>query len=255
MSLTVVDRFGNERIALNTLGGESVVDARANTVNLAVLNAEVLMDIAGEEFASVDVRGVFVGTMIPYFTVDGTNWIAMPIFNRVTESFQQGITAVGVFQVEIRTGAKRIKLLMTAYTSGTAIVAMTANVGNEIVYVKPLPSNLHVTNTGASGAAVTVTLPAVTGLFHYITAIKMEKFAVALLTAGATPIIVTTTNLPGSRAYSIDASAQAAGTIIKDREQFSPPIKSSAAGTATTIVAPVVTSGIWRISVDYYVGL
>ena len=144
---------------------------------------------------------------------------------------------------------------MTAYTSGTAIVAMTANVGNAIVYVKPIPSNLHITGTGASGAAVTVTLPSAAGLFHYITAIKMEKFAVAALTAAATPVIVTTTNLPGSRAYSIDASAQAAGTIIKDREQFSPPIKSSAAGTNTTIVAPIVTSGIWRISVDYYVGL
>lgn len=255
MSLNIVDRYGNERIALNTLGGESVIDARPNTVNLGLLNAEVLMDIAGEEFSCVDVRGTFVGTMIPYFTVDGTNWIALPIFNRVTESYQQGITAVGVYQVEIPTGAKRIKLQMTAYTSGLAIIAMTANVGNAIIYTKPIPSNLHVTATGAAAAAVTLTIPSAAGLFHYITNIKIEKFATALLTAAATPVIVTTTNLPGSRAYSMDASAQAAGTIIKERENCFPPLKSSAAGTATTIVAPVTTGCIWRISVDYYLGL
>lgn len=255
MSITIVDRYGNERIALNTLGGESVNDTRPNTVNVGALSAEVLMDIAGEEFSSIDIRGVFVGTMIPSFSVDGVNWVTLPIFNRNTETFQQGITAVGIYQLEIPTGAKRIRLVMTAYTSGMAVVAMTANVGNAIIYAKPIPSNMHATNTGVVGAAVTNTLPAVAGMYHYITAIKIEKFAVAALTPAATPVLVTTTNLVGARAYSMDASAQAAGTIIKEREQFSPPIKSISPGVLTSIIAPIVANGIWRISVDYYVGM
>lgn len=254
MSLTIVDKYGNGRIALNTLGGESVSDPRPSAVNLALLNAEVLMDIAGEEFSSVDVRGTFVGTMIPSFTVDGTNWVALPVFNRITESFQQGITAVGVYQVEIPTGAKRIRLVMTAYTSGTAIVSMTSNVGNAMLYVKPFPANLSVTATGVAGATVTATLPAVAGMFHYISCIRIDKFASALLTAGATPILVTTTNLNGARVYSVDASAQAQGTIVSTKDNEIPPIKSSTAGSATTFVCPVATGVIWRVTIDYYLG-
>lgn len=254
MSLEIADRYGNQRIALNTINGELVTDPRPNTSNIALLNAEVVMDIAGEEFASVDVRGVFVATIIPQFTIDGTNWIALPVFNRPLETFQQGITAVGAYQVEIPTGAKRMRLMCTAYTSGTAIVAMTSNVGNAIIYNRNIPSTLHATVTALVGVAATLTLPASAGLFHYITNIKIEKFAVALLTAGTTPVLISTTNLAGSRAYSIDASAQAAGTIIKEREDATTPIKSSVAGNATTFVAPATPNVIWRLSVDYYLG-
>jgi hypothetical protein len=255
MALEIYDKYGNQRIGMNTINGEFIIDPRPNTSNVALLNAEVAMDIAGEEFASVDVRGTFVATLIPQFTIDGTNWITVPIFNRPLETFQQGITSVGGYQFEIPTGAKRVRLLCTSYGSGTAIVALTANVGNGIVYARHIPSTLHATVTAAAGVAATLTLPAVSGLFHYITNIKIEKFAAALLTAAATPVLVTTTNMPGSRVYTIDASAQAQGTTIKEREDATTPVKSSAAGTATTFIAPATPNVIWRLSVDYYLGL
>lgn len=254
MSLEIADRYGNQRIALNAINGETVVDPRPNTSSIALLNAEIIMDIAGEEFASVDVRGVFVGALIPEFTVDGTNYVALPFFNRIAETYQQTVTTVGIFQVEIPTGTKRLRLRMSSYTSGTMIVALTANVGNAMLYVKPFPANLSVTATGVAGAAVTATLPAVAGMFHYISSIRIDKFASALLTAGTTPILATTTNLNGSRAYSVDASAQAQGTIITIKDNEIPPVKSSVAGSATTFVCPVAAGVIWRVQIDYYLG-
>ena len=212
------------------------------------------MDIGKEEFASIDVRGTFSASMIPEFTVDGTNYNALPVFSRLFEVFQQTISSAGTFQFEIPTGAKRVRVRMSAYSSGLAIVALTANVGNAIVYVKPLPSNLCVTATGAAGAAVTATLPAVAGMFHYISCIRIDKFASALLTAAATPIVTTTTNLNGARQYSVDASAQAQGTIVTIKDNEIPPIKSSTAGAATTFVCPVTTGVIWRVTIDYYLG-
>jgi hypothetical protein len=255
MSIQVADKFGNQRIALNTINNEVVIDTRPNTSNIALLNAEVFIDIAGEEFACVDVRGVFVATMIPQFTIDGINWMSLPIFNRLTETFQQGVTAVGAYQIQIPTGSKKIRLIATAYTSGTAIVAMTANVGNDMIYVKPIPSTLHATVTAAAGVSATLSLPGVAGMYHYITNIKIEKFAATTLTAGAAPIVVTTSNLNGGRVYSIDASAQVAGTIIKEKDVANTPIKSTTPGSATTFVAPLTANVIWRISVDYYLGL
>jgi hypothetical protein len=74
-------------------------------------------------------------------------------------------------------------------------------------------STLAITATGAAAASVTATLPApAAGLFHYITSIQIVKFATALLTAAAAPVVVTTTNLPGSLAFSFSAAASAQGT-------------------------------------------
>lgn len=114
------------------------------------------------------------------------------------------------------------------------------------------PAILAVTQTGLSGAAVTATLPAAgVGTFHYITLIQIVKFAAALLTAGTTPVLVTTTNMPGSPIFSFNADAAAAGT--SQIQQFEPamPIGHGGANTATTIVCPATTGIIWRVNVWY----
>jgi hypothetical protein len=251
----IKDQFGNYIQNLNKIGGGTLVDSRPATVNLAALNAEVVTDISGEAFAAFDVRGTFVATLTPSYSIDGVNFIDLPIFVRSTESFALNATAVGAYFFEIPIGTRKIRVRATAYTSGTAIVALSANKGLTVGYSKNIPTNLCVTTTGAIGAAVTATIPAATGLHHYITQIRIERFAGALLTAAAAPVVVTTTNLPGSRAYSIDASAAAQGTLVEKRDMTVTPIKSTAAGTATTIVAPATTNVIWRITVDYYLGL
>ena len=54
-------------------------------------------------------------------------------------------------------------------------------------------------------------------------------------------------------AFSIATDAAPQGSIFDYQEAFNYPIAAVAQATATTIVAPVVTGAIWRISAGYQV--
>lgn len=117
------------------------------------------------------------------------------------------------------------------------------------------PALLTVTATGAASAQVILTLPApAPGLYHYITRMIVQRFAVALLTAAAAPVIVATTNLPGTREFSIPAEAAPQGGIYSEIFEPCGPLKSSVAATASLLTAPATTNVIWRLTADYYTG-
>ena len=124
----------------------------------------------------------------------------------------------------------------------------------------PLPvvtqaSTLAVTATGAASAAVTLTLPApAAGLFHYIVSLTVQRYASTALTGAAAPVVVTTTNLPGALAFSVDTAGAVGTSTVQTLALASDPLRSTAAATATTVVAPVVTGGIWRLTAIYYTG-
>ena len=118
------------------------------------------------------------------------------------------------------------------------------------VPVQEVAAALGVTAVGASGAAVTLTLPAVAAQFHYITFIEIVKYAAAALTGAATPVTVTTTNLPGTPAFTF-TTAGAIGTSERDIYNPNKAIKSAVVNTATTIVCPATTGVIWRVNVWY----
>lgn len=129
--------------------------------------------------------------------------------------------------------------------------ALDVNVKSSITQaVQEVAAALCVTAVGASGAAVTLTLPAVAAQFHYITFIEIVKYAVAALTGAATPVTVTTTNLPGTPAFTF-TTAGAIGTSERDVYNPNKAIRSTAINTATTIVCPATTSVIWRVNVWY----
>ena len=112
------------------------------------------------------------------------------------------------------------------------------------------------TITAALSTAATLTLTAPgAGLRHYITGLRIERHAAALLVAGTTPVVVTTTNLPGALAFSIPMEAAAQGSVYEKVMEPARAIMASAQNTATTIVAPVTTSVIWRLSATFYVAL
>lgn len=114
------------------------------------------------------------------------------------------------------------------------------------------PSTLCVTGTAAVNTIVTLTLPAVAGQFHYITSVMIRMYATAARTGGTTPVVSTTTNLPGNPAFTWE-SAQAVGTVVTQQLQLGGnPLKSSVANTATTIVCPATANVIWRATVTYY---
>ena len=112
------------------------------------------------------------------------------------------------------------------------------------------------TGTAAVSTAVTVTLPAVTSLRHYIDRISVVRSATAALTASATPVLVTTTNIPGLPIFTFGSDAAGVGI---DREQVmdfgGAGMGAIALGTATTVVCPAYTGVIWRVNVTYRLGL
>src|ERR1035437_1413217 len=124
---------------------------------------------------------------------------------------------------------------------------------NPSINVSPVPpSALAGTALSAAAPTVTATLPAVTGQFHYITSISITRSCTAALT-GTLVLAVTTTNLPGSLAWTM-GNACVAGSTNQDLEMSFPnPIKSSVAGTATTFVAPAGGAAVlYRLTVTYY---
>ncbi len=143
---------------------------------------------------------------------------------------------------------------MTAYTSGSAGVVLLAATGLlDDRLLREMSSNVG-TTTGVAGAALTLTLAAPgAGLRHYLTRLAIERPAAAALTAGATPRLITTTNLPGPLASSIPVGAAVAGSVHEKILDPGRPITSSAQNTASTIFAGAVTSVIWHLTAPFYV--
>lgn len=124
--------------------------------------------------------------------------------------------------------------------------------GNSVIQVYPANALTSISATGASGAAVTLTIPSAgAGLFNYVVGYSIEQYAVAALTGGATPVVVTTTGILGTPSYTF-STGLAIGTMERVNVFLSAPIKGTAAATAATIVAPLTTNVIWRLNAYYY---
>jgi len=119
--------------------------------------------------------------------------------------------------------------------------------------VTVISSPLCVVIAPAANTGGTITLPAVAGQFHYITAIEITRNATAAL-AGTATLVITTTNLPGGGTWFRVGNLMVAGGTQKDvNQQFASPIKSSVANTNTTIVFPVPGAAVlWTATVWYY---
>lgn len=253
--MILYDNLGNPISRVQKLGGSTIIDTRTQTQNISALNGEVVMDIEQENGISIDIRGTFVGTMQLQYSINGTDYVAYPVM-LPTEIFTINMTVVGTYISTVPSAVKKVRVISTAWTSGTAIISLRGSDRDNMTYSKQIPTTNLLTVTGAAAAAVTLTIPSPsTGLFNYITTIQIHKFATALLTAAATPVLITTTNISGSPAFTTDADAQAQGVskLVLDL-LFTNPLKSTTAATATTIVCPATTGAIWRVNVGYYVG-
>lgn len=225
--------------------------------NLAALNAEIIADCDGCSTVSLDMRGTFNMTVEVSGTVDGTNWALIPVRPILGGAFLIAVAgAVQGVWVANCAGFQRIRARVTAFTSGSATATLIAGTAllNEMLGSGVSP--LAVTAVGAAGAAVTLTLPTPgVGLRHYITALRVRRFAAATLTAAAVPVTITTTNLPGSVAFSVGAEALAQGVALAEiMEDYAFPLMATAQNTATTIVCPATPNVIWRASAWYQVG-
>jgi hypothetical protein len=228
------------------------------TGNIAALNAEVITDCDGCAAFTLDLRGTAVLSVELSGTVDGTNWTLIPV-RPINLAGVGYITPIvypvgGGIWTGVCGGFKRIRARCTAYTSGSVAAVLCASASLLDQSLQGMITGGIGTAVGASGAAVTLTLASPgAGLRHYMTYLSINRFAAAVLTAAAAPVTVTTTNLPGSLAFSFAADAAALGTIDRWREDFAFPIASVAQATATTIVCPVTTGVIWRVTAGFYV--
>ena len=252
---------------LDAIGGETFTDARVAGATLGALNAELIMDLNGKAVATFDIRTAAGAlTLVAEATIDGTNYFGLPLFANqqllaaaiTQESFVASIviatTQSGFYTVGV-SGFRRVRIRVSAYTSGNVTVTGRASIADQIIQTRAMPTNLWVTATAAANTAATATLPNPgTGMFHYITHIEITRNATAAL-AGTATIIHTSTNLPGSPAWSVGNAMLAGGTQLDVNYQPANPLKSAVAGTATTIVAAAGGAAVLsRVNVGYYVG-
>ena len=246
-------------------------ESRYTTGTLGALNAEVVAAVDGDDSALVYVVGNSPVLTASFFgSTDGTNYFPIPAtpfygVGGTVPSFAQPLllelyaaaVSVRVYQVRVATLVK-LRVLASTYTSGNVVVSIRSDAAAALHRIGDLtlPCTLAVSATAAVSTAATATLPAVAGLRHYVQRIEIVRSATAALTASATPVVVTTTNLPGSLAFTL---GQDAGGVGVDRVLFydfgSEGLAASAVGTATTIVAPLYTGVIWRLNVFYRLGV
>lgn len=260
---------------LDAQGNVRVVEPLAlSSGTLGALNAELLLDVDSERNALLYIQNTnFIGTLeftgvsdvglTQYFPIVAYPYSIGSAGGTIPLAGQPLLTDALVVANTARIYAipcgqlRRIRVRVSAYTSGSCVATLTAD-GNDSINtaITARPSTLLVSATGAASAAVTATLPAVTGLRHIIDFIQVTRSATAALTAAATPVVVTTTNLPGSPALTFGSDAGGIGLDKDVRLDFgSTGLAATALGTATTIVCPIYTGVIWRINVGYRLGL
>ena len=234
--------------------------------------AEIVFDVNGDENVTwAGTSTAFIGTIEFAGSVDGTNFYPLPAYPLAVASvggtiplsgqplLSIGLVAANTSVVYVQPCGqfRKLRCRVTAYTSGTLIVAANSDTqlsANSAIIAKP--STLLVTTTAAVSVAATATLPAVSGLRHVVDFISVIRSATSALTPAAAPVLVTTTNLPGNPALTFGADAGGIGVDKEVKLDFGGTgLAAVTLGTATTVVAPVYTGVIWRITVGYRLGV
>ena len=240
---------------LNSLADNEYTDLSDeidNSTNL-YFEADVRVVIASAAFVTPADCGI---ELYLIRTVDGTNWVLIPVRPQLGGGYVRAVvgTVSGIWMAGCA-GFRKVRAIVTAYTSGGSTCTLSASTALFDDFAKNGGVTSAVaTAVGAAAAAVTLTLAAPgLGLRHYITYLSINRFASALLTAAAAPVTVTTTNIPTGLAFSFGAEAAPQGTLDRWREDFAFPLATTTQNTATTIVCPVTTAVIWRVTAGYYV--
>lgn len=244
-------------------------EQRTASGSLVANNSEVVLAVNGDRSALVFISSSsFIGTLEFTGSVDGTNYFPVAAYAIAASSaggtlpvsaqpmLTDALVAANTSRLySVSCGQLRLlRVRVSAYTSGSAVCTINSDAEDSLYTARP--STLFVTATGAASAAVTATLPAVTGFRHVIDFIQVTRSATAALTPSATPVVVTTTNLPGSPALTFGSDAAGVGVDKEVKLDFgSSGISSTTLGTVTTVVCPVYTGVIWRINVSYRLSL
>ena len=119
----------------------------------------------------------------------------------------------------------------------------------------PIPATSGISATAAVSTGLTLTIPApAAGLFNYLCGLEIKLVVATTVTGAATPIAVTSTGITGTPTFYFANGTSAVVGALLDSCQISPTntVKGSAAATAMTFVAPIVTGAIWTMRAFYY---
>jgi hypothetical protein len=262
-------------ILRNTLGNFMPhMEARVTTGTMAALNAEIVHNVSGDASAIIFLNGTstFNATYNIQGSPDGVNYydlVAFPyapgsVGGTLPQPGQPLVTeAVNAATVQrmlcVATGGlQKIRVRLTAYTAGSCAVTINSDDCPSLSpYVRDQKAaTLTATATAAASTAITLSIPAVPGLRHYLDRISVLRSATAALTASATPVVVTTTNIPGSPALTFGSDVAGIGVDKELVLDFGGAgMATTAVNTATTIVCPLYTGVIWRVNASYRLGI
>lgn len=250
---------------------------------LGSLNAAVTLDLSNYTSAGYTMAAsTLTGSLIVEESYDGgVTWVNGFWVNSTSGQITTSIGFSNPNPAFVRTivchgGATHIRVRVSSYTSGTAegmLFGTNIIAQNLVPYaatntsgfapircdsyggIRTACADLCVTNTAASGTGVTLTLPSASSQFHFISYINITKYFTATNAASATPLLVTTTNLPGSPVWTFGQPLGVIGVTETREMSFPSYIKSTSSSTATTIVCPATTGIIWRVTAWYFVSV
>lgn len=241
---------------------------------LNAVNAEIIHDLNGDESALIYINGT--GTLNATYNVqgsaDGVNFFDLVAYpyspasvGGVSPLAAQPLVSEAVNAATVQRalcvatgGLQKLRVRLTAYTSGNCFVTVNSDECAAIVHYlrDQRAATLYISATGVVNAAVTATLSGVTSLRHYIDRIDVMRSATVALIASATPVLITTTNIPGSPTLTFGADAGGIGVDKMQSFDFGGAgMSASAASASTTIVCPAYSGVIWRVNVAYRLGL
>ena len=161
-------------------------ESRRASGTLAALNAELVLSVDGDESAVIYIdsgAGVLNATYNIQGSPDGTNYydllaypygtalvggtLPLPAQALVSETVNVALKRMLCVACG---GLQKIRVRLSAWTSGSCAVNINSDAAGTLhpYLMDQKAATLLVSATGVAGAAVTATLPAVTGLRHYI---------------------------------------------------------------------------------------
>lgn len=151
--------------------------ALKRTVNLGALNATGFGDIDAEQYGSVSIQitGTFVGTLSFQVSNDGVNWHTKSLSPASTSAPATTHNAIGTFSGDI--GARYFRVIMSAWTSGSAKVMVLFDRDNEV------PNSVTVSGV-VSVSSGSVTETPVAGSDYALTSAASTNAAVIKNAAG-----------------------------------------------------------------------
>ena len=131
------------------------------TGSLTALNSALELDPIQKDSQLIAITGTWVGTVSFQISVDGTNWVAATVVNVGSGAVISSTTANGTF-VMMTAGCKVARVIMTAYGSGTALVANEGSTFSQYIgIISSNPASLLATVTqGTSPWVVSGTVTA-----------------------------------------------------------------------------------------------